>query len=81
MHWDKWIILIENLSRERIADSNTAHVLSSQDLKVTLISPIWAPRILANYIVNSIFSSISYSQNCMINILLAILTFSRLIDA
>lgn len=59
---------------ERIALSHTTHVISSLDFEVSVITPLFTPRILNNIIIHSIFSTITNSNNSMIDIFWSILT-------
>jgi hypothetical protein len=54
--------------RKGIANGDTTHVYSSLNFEETGISPFNTPRVLDNPIVNSIFSTISNSKDCMVNI-------------
>jgi len=68
------------LGWERIAFGHTTHVDSSLDLKEALISPVSTPGVLNDPVVNTVFGSVSYSNNSMVHIRWRILAYVRGID-
>lgn len=64
---------LDDLIWERIAHSDTAHVVSSLHLEVALITPVTAPGVLDNPVVHAILSSITDSEHGVVDILGSVL--------
>jgi len=58
---------IHDIVRVGVALGNTAHIDTSFHLEISLISPFFRPWVLDYPVVNSVFSTISNSQNSVIN--------------
>lgn len=67
---------INNIIWERVAVGNTAHVYSSLDFEVSLISPSDAPRVLYNPVIHTVFISKTNSKNSVVDILSSVVTDS-----
>lgn len=82
MH-EKLLLLtnLGNLDWVGVADGNTAHVDSSLNLEETLVSPVSAPRILDEPVIDTIKGAIADGENCMVDIRWTVLALGGAIDA
>jgi len=72
-----YVVLERNdVFRVRVANGNTAHVISSLDLEISGITPGISPRVLNDPIGNFIFNSITDSKNGVVNIIWGIFASS-----
>jgi hypothetical protein len=79
MSLDEVLFLLDllDISGERVADGDTAHVDSSGDLEETLVSPVGTPGVLNDPVVLAILITVSNGKHSMVNITSGVLAGIR----